>query len=94
MLYQTAHFAQFATENNCQHIPLLISTRQVKEIYQQNYFQTWKFDRIKPTDTFLVTIENGNGNVLERFKYDLPGTTFQDLKIWCVDNVIMFPEDY
>jgi hypothetical protein len=94
MLYQTKNFALFATENHCQQIPLLIYIKQHEQTYRKNYFQVWKFNRLNQTSIFNVTVEDGNDNVIERLQNKMVDTPFNELKVWCVDNVIMFPEDY
>ncbi|RYE46754.1 MAG: hypothetical protein EOP48_21705 [Sphingobacteriales bacterium] len=94
MLYQTKHFALFCTENNCQRIPLLIYIKQHEQTYRINYFQVWKFTRHYQTSTFDVEVTDGVESVKERLITRLPDVPFNELKVWCVDNVIMFPEDY
>lgn len=94
MLHQTKNFAIFCTEENCQRIPLLIYIKQHEQTYNYNRFQVWKFTRHNQTSIFDVEVSDGNMNVIERLKSQLPDVTFNELKVWCIDNVIMFPEDY
>jgi hypothetical protein len=41
-----------------------------------------------------VEVSDGNMNVIERLKSQLPDVTINELKVWCIENAIMFPEHY
>lgn len=56
-------------------------------------FQSWKLSRIKSSN-FLLTCDDGNGNILITDKIPCLGFEDDNCKIWLCDKVLMLPNEY
>ncbi|MCO6490872.1 MAG: hypothetical protein J5I98_20810 [Phaeodactylibacter sp.] len=56
-------------------------------------FQVWKI-RVKQDDSATITVEDGNNNVLKRFRLEYTDFPLEEFDLWLIDKVLILPSEY
>ena len=80
-------------EKSCYWLMDAILSYQMYPKVRKEAFQSWKLSRVKK-DKFLLTCDDGNGNILA--KQSIPFSDFPDdtCNIWLCDKVLLLPSEY
>jgi len=70
-----------------------IFSSQVDERLRGQEFQIWKLE-VQDDDSAIITVEDGNDNVLKSFKIPFTDFPIQSIDLWLVDSVLILPSEY
>ncbi len=71
----------------------VIASHQTNKKVRFEGFQVWKLQRIKDTK-FLVTCDDGNGNIVTQQKIPFSDFNYDEATIWFVGGVMLLPSEY
>lgn len=74
-------------------LDLILSAQRIEEKLQGEDFQEWELQKLED-ETWKVTCDDGNGNVL--FTKEIPYSDFplDSIIIWFDSNVLLLPSEY
>lgn len=55
-------------------------------------FQTWKL--VKQEDTATITIDDGNGNIIETFPIDFTDFPLDEIILFMIGDTLLLPSEY
>lgn len=85
---------QLATDEQCFWMMDIVCSYFTHPKINGEEFQVWTLKRQGETDSFKVTCDDGNKNILITQKIPYSDFKFDELKLYKVDNVIMLPSEY
>lgn len=70
-----------------------IFSSQVYRRLKGQEFQVWKL-QVQENRSVIISVEDGNDNVLKSFKIPFTDFPMQSIDLWLVDSVLILPSEY
>lgn len=70
-----------------------IFSNQIDKKIKDQLFQVWILQR-KENDSATLRIENGNKELVKRFKIPFTDFPLQTVTLWLVDDTLLLPSEY
>ncbi|ROL61339.1 hypothetical protein D9V86_06290 [Bacteroidetes/Chlorobi group bacterium ChocPot_Mid] len=71
----------------------LIASHQFNEKVKHEEFQVYNL-KVNPDQTALVTIEDGNGRILDTQEISYTDFPLESMTVWCIGKVALLPHEY
>jgi len=71
-----------------------ILSHQIYKNVSAEPFQVWKLERIVDEESWLLSMEDGNGNEITFQEIEYSDFPLDSITLWFVDGVLMLPTEY
>ncbi len=71
----------------------VIASHQFNSKVKNEDFQTYKL-KVNPDQSALITIEDGNGRVLDTQELSFTDFPLEEMTVWCIGKVALLPHEY
>ena len=71
----------------------IIASHQFNPLVKSEDFQVYTL-KVNPDQTALITIDNGNGKVLETQEITYTDFPLESMIVWCIGKVALLPHEY
>lgn len=93
LIHYTDGIKYLAEKADCYWLIDLVASYQVEEKVKDEEFQVYHLE-VKSDKTAVVTITDGNDNLLALQKIEFTDFPLPEIKIWCVDKILLLPNEY
>jgi hypothetical protein len=70
-----------------------IFSYQTLKLLQTHPFQVWKI-KVAENNTAIITVEDGNKQVLKTFKLDYTDFPLEEFSLWFIEGTLLLPSEY
>ncbi len=93
IIHYTDGVKYLAENANCYWLIDIVASYQAEEKVKDEPFQVYHLE-VRSDKTAVITITDGNDNLLALQKLEFTDFPLPEIKVWCINKVLMLPGEY